>query len=194
MRDESKHEEVVQQVLKHFKRIDILVNNVGITQRSNFDAITSEVERKIMDINFFSQINLTKLVCQHFKETKRGHLAVSSSVCGRFSCPFSASYNSSKFALMAYYDSIRYELPFVDVTLVCPGPIFTDLLVRAHMAGDFEKNKRTYDPEDKRMKVDRAAYLYCVALVNRLDEVWISLTPILFLFYGIQYFPSLFRR
>lgn len=194
LRDVTKHEAVVQQVLSYFKRIDILINNVGVTQRSNFDAITPEVEKNIMDINYFSQINLTKVVCRHFKQNKKGHLGVTISVCGKFACPFSASYDASKFALIGYYDCIRNELPFVDVTLVCPGPIMTQNISKAHMAGDFEKSKRSYDADDKRMAVDRAAFLYCVSLVNRLDEVWISLKPILFLFYASQYFPSTFRK
>lgn len=194
LRDVTKHEAVVQQVLDHFKTIDVLINNVGITQRANFDSITPEVEKNIMDINYFCQINLTKVVCRHFKEKKKGHLAVTISICGKFACPFSASYDASKFALIGYYDCIRNELPFVDVTLVCPGPIFTQNISKAHMAGDFENSKRSYDADDKRMKVDRAAYLYCVAVVNRLDEVWISLKPILFLFYAVQYMPTKFRK
>lgn len=194
IRDVSKHEDIVKQVLNHFKKIDILINNVGVTQRANFDSITPEVEKDIMDINYFGQINLTKVVCQHFKEVKKGHLAVTISVCGKFSCPFSASYNASKYALIGYYDCIRNELPYVKVTLVCPGPIFTQNISKAHMAGDFVKSKRSYDPEDKRMPVERAAYLYSVALVNELDEVWFSLKPILFLFYAMQYFPSTFRK
>jgi len=194
IRDVTKHESVVNKVLAHFKHIDILINNVGITQRCNFDAIPHDVEKSIMDINYFGQINLTKEVCKHFKEKRKGHLAVTISVCGKFPCPFSASYDASKFALMGYYDCIRNELPWLTVTLVCPGPIFTQNISKAHMAGDFEKSKRSYDQSDKRMKVERAAFLYCVALANKLDEVWFSLKPILFLFYGAQYFPSTFRK
>jgi dehydrogenase/reductase SDR family protein 7 len=147
-----------------------------------------------MDINVLGQVSLTKLVCQHFKEQKKGQIAVSVSVCGKFACPFSASYNASKFALMGYFDTVRNELPFVDVTLMCPGPIFTQIIAKAHMAGDFQSAKRSYDKNDKRMAVERAAFLYCLAVANKLDEAWISLKPILFLFYGIQYFPSTFRR
>lgn len=62
------------------------------------------------------------------------------------------------------------------------------------MAGDFVTSKRSYDPQDKRMPVERAAYLYAVAIANKCDEVWFSLKPILFLFYGMQYFPSIFRK
>ena len=68
IRDLSKHEEIVKRVLDHFKQIDILVNNVGVTQRANFDSITPEVEKDIMDINYFGQINLTKEVWRHFNE------------------------------------------------------------------------------------------------------------------------------
>lgn len=194
IRNFSKHEEIVKTVLSHFGQIDVLINNVGVTQRANFDSITPEVEKDIMDINYFGQINLTKIVCRHFKEKKKGQLAVTISVCGKFSCPFSASYNASKFALIGYYDCIRNELPYVKVTLVCPGPIFTQNISKAHMAGDFVKSKRSYDASDKRLPVERAAYLYSVALANELDEVWFSLKPILFLFYAAQYLPSTFRR
>lgn len=177
-----------------FPQIDVLINNVGITQRANFDSIPHQVEKDVMDINFFGQINLTKIVCRHFQERKKGQLAVTISVCGKFACPFSASYDASKFALFGYYECLRNELPFVDVTLMCPGPIFTQIIAKAHMAGDFASAKRSYDTNDKRMGVERAAFLYCVAVANKLDEVWISLKPILFLFYGIQYFPSIFRK
>lgn len=211
IRDVGKHQDVVNKVLEHFKtvsiplycsqefklclkQIDILINNVGVTQRANFDTITHQVERDIMDINVLGQVNLTKLVCQHFKEKRKGQLAVTVSVCGKFACPFSASYDASKFALVGYFDCIRNELPYVDVTLVCPGPVFTQNIAKAHFAGDFEKAKRSYDKDDKRMPVERLAFLYCLAIANKLDEVWVSLKPTLFVFYGIQYFPSTFRK
>lgn len=145
---------------------------MGRTQRANFDSIPHQMEKDIMDINCLGQVNLTKEVIRHFKETKSGQLAATISVCGKFACPFSATYDASKFALIGYFDCIRNEYPFVDVTLVCPGPIFTQNIAKAHMAGQFETSKRSYDKDDKRMAVERAAYLYCLALVNRLDEVW----------------------
>lgn len=176
------------------EQIDILINNVGRTQRANFDSISPQMEKDIMDINCLGQINLSKVVIRHFKQQNAGQLAATISICGKFAAPFSASYDGSKFALMGYFDCIRNEYPFVDVTLVCPGPIFTQNIAKAHLAGDFESSKRSYDEDDKRMRVERAAFLYCLALANRLDEVWYALQPLLWVFYGIQYFPSTFRK
>lgn len=194
IRDVDAHESIVEKVIKHFGRIDILINNVGMTQRANFDTIPHKVEKDIMDINVLGQINLTKCVIRHFKKRKTGQLAATISVCGKFACPFSASYDASKFALIGYFDCIRNEYPFIDVTLVCPGPIMTQNISKAYLSGDFVNTKKSYDSSDKRMPVDRAATLYLLAVANRLDEVWFSLKPILWLFYAAQYFPSTFRK
>lgn len=171
----------------------MLINNVGRTQRANFDTIPHEVERDFMNVNVLGQINLTKVIIKHFKEQRAGQLAVTSSLCGKFACPFSASYDGTKFALHGYFECIRNEYPFIDVTIICPGPIFTQNIAKAHFGGQFENLKRSYDNSDKRMKVERAAYLYCMAVANKLDEVWFGLQPVFWLFYAAQYFPSTLR-
>jgi len=88
-----------------FGRIDILINNAGISQRSLVTDTLLEVDRRIFEVNYFGTIALTKALIPHFKENKNGQFAVISSVVGKIGTPLRSSYSASKHALHGFYDS-----------------------------------------------------------------------------------------
>lgn len=192
---ETQHlETVVNQVTNHFGRIDVLVNNIGRTQRAAFEDITSEDEKAIFEINVFGQINLSRLVMRHFLENKSGHFVVTSSVAGKFGAPNSATYTGSKHALLGFFETIRTEgfTKGIVVTTVCPGPVQTPLVERAFHSSAFTNEIRESSTiKEGRLCVQRCAYLMGVGISNQLIEVWIALKPILWFVYISQYTPNI---
>ncbi len=123
----------VQEVLSRFGSIDLLFNNGGISQRSMALDTSLEVDRKIMEIDYFGTIALTKNVAPHMVKQKSGHIIVTTSLVGKFGSPWRSSYAAAKHALHGFFDSLRTELhpDNVKVTLICPGFIKTDVSVNA---------------------------------------------------------------
>ncbi|XP_041354632.1 dehydrogenase/reductase SDR family member 7-like [Gigantopelta aegis] len=186
------HTEAADEVLKYFGQIDILVNNAGRSQRGVWEKISIEVDRDMMELNVIGTLSITKAVLPHMIENKRGHIVVISSVAGKLGIPNSCSYSGSKFALHGYFESLRIEAfqHNIKVTMICPGPVFSNVLTAAFTEKPGQAFGVAMNPNEKRMATDRCAYLTTVAMANSLDEVWISLQPVLLSFYVIQYFPT----
>jgi dehydrogenase/reductase SDR family protein 7B len=121
------------EVMNRFGRIDILVNNSGVSQRSLVAQTGTEVDRRIMETNFFGTISLTKAVLPSMLEKKCGHIVVISSVAGKLGTPLRSSYSASKHALHGFFDSLRAETwkQGVHITIVCPGFIRTNISINA---------------------------------------------------------------
>ena len=123
----------VAEVIAHFGRIDILFNNGGISQRGMAMATDLSVDRRIMEIDYFGTIALTKAVGSHMVNQNSGHFVVTSSLVGKFGSPWRSSYAAAKHALHGFFESLRTELHDnnIKVTIVCPGFIKTDVSVNA---------------------------------------------------------------
>jgi len=122
-------EEKVNQVILKFGKIDILINNGGIGQRGKAVNTTTEVDRKVMEINFFGTINLSKAVAKIMQKQQSGKLVVITSIMGKYGMPLYTTYAASKHALYGYFESLRQELyaDNVKVLIVSPGFINTDV-------------------------------------------------------------------
>ncbi len=116
-----------------FGPIDILVNNAGITQRGKVEETLLSVDQRIMDVNFFGNIALTKAVLPSMIERRQGHIVVISSLVGKLSTPYRSSYSASKHALHGYYDALRAEVADrnIQVHVICPGYIKTEISIHA---------------------------------------------------------------
>ncbi|XP_050535412.1 dehydrogenase/reductase SDR family protein 7-like [Daktulosphaira vitifoliae] len=131
--DQSTIEVVSQKVLGVFGRVDILINNAGISYRGRADATTAEVDYKVMLVNYFGQVALTKALLPSMIHHKSGHIVAISSVQGKIAVPFRSAYTASKHALQAFFDTLRAEISHhkVKVTVVSPGYIQTNLSLNA---------------------------------------------------------------
>ncbi|XP_055947972.1 dehydrogenase/reductase SDR family member 7-like [Argiope bruennichi] len=189
------HDECVNKVLDHFGHIDILVNNAGISQRADFADIDIAVDHQLFDVNVFGPVNLTRKVLRHFLERKKGHVVVTSSTAGKLGAPYSSAYTGSKHALHGYFECLRSEMveENIHVTLVCPGPVFSNITDRCVTGKIGEKYDHKQQPTDKKMKTERCSDLMVTAIAYKLDECWICFQPILFMYYMAQYLPSVFR-
>jgi len=189
------HQKHFDQILNHFGTLYILVNNAGRSQRAEWQEIEMKLDREMFDVNVFGLLSLSRTVLPHFLAKKNGHIVVTSSVCGKVGAPFSATYNATKHALHGYFETARTELypKGVAVTMLLPGPVFSDLLTACATSKHGEKLGNKMNENDRRMKTDRCAHLCAVAIANKLDEAWISINPVLFLLYVAQYAPSFAR-
>ncbi|XP_015770706.1 PREDICTED: dehydrogenase/reductase SDR family member 7-like [Acropora digitifera] len=194
------HENLAKDVIKHFGKIDILVNNTGRLQMSLVKKTSLEVDRAVIDLNTIGTISLTKAVLPHMIECRQGQIVVVSSVLGKFGFPYQASYAASKHALQGYFDTARLELAEhnIGVQIICPGPVESSLSENA-FSEDVDvpfKDSPSYDLSKKmmpyeRMFTDRCTSLMTVSMANNLEEVWIAEQPTLGFVYINQYFPHL---
>lgn len=125
--------EKAAEIVAHFGQIDVMVHNAGVSQRSFVRDTELEVYQRIMDIDFFSTVALTKVVLPYMARQKSGQFIIISSVAGKVGTPMRSGYNAAKHALHGFYDSLRAEV-FEDnirVTVACPGYIKTDVSLNA---------------------------------------------------------------
>ncbi len=132
---------IVENVLKTIGPIDILVNNAGISQRDLALQTSLTVDQKIMDVNYFGTLAITKVVAPVMQARKSGQIVVISSVLGKMGVPYRSAYAASKHALQGFFDSLRAELyrDNITVTVICPGYVFTNVTANA-LKGDGTPN------------------------------------------------------
>ena len=121
--------QLVARALNFYGRIDVMYNNAGISQRAKAGDTVFEVDRKIMDINYFAPVLITKLLLPHMVENGGGTLVATTSISGRFGFPLRSAYSSSKHALYGFFETVQAEYydQNVRVVLVCPGRVKTNI-------------------------------------------------------------------
>jgi len=127
----------VDQVVGTFGRIDMLINNAGISQRSLCVDTDMSVYRRLFEIDVLGQIALTKAVLPRMLEQGSGHIVITSSVAGKVGAPYRTGYCAAKHAVMGFYDALRAETAHrgLSVTTITPGYIRTNISVNA-LKGD----------------------------------------------------------
>ncbi|XP_065201278.1 dehydrogenase/reductase SDR family member 7 [Planococcus citri] len=190
--DVSRHQSSFDKVLQHFNQVDILINNAGRSQRATWEQIELQVDREMFELNVFSNVNLSRMVSKYFLEGKGGHIVLTSSIAGLMPVPFSPTYSATKFALHGYYGSLFREKAGknIKVTILCPGPVFSNLLPACFTNVAGEKFGETHSSNDSRMTTERCAFLSIIAIANNLYEVWMAKFPLLFITYLGVYCPN----
>ena len=135
--DAAELREHTSAALSFFGGVDILVNNAGISQASLALNTDEAVLRRLMDINFFGPVALTKSLLPFMINRRRGHIVVISSLLGKLHLEKNSSYCASKHALHGYFNTLRDEVwrENVKVSLIMPGFIKTEILKRS-LGGD----------------------------------------------------------
>ncbi len=184
----------VSYVLKTYPKLDVVFHNGGLSSRSLVHETPIEVDRKLMEINYFGTITLTKLLIPRFMAQKSGHFVVTTSIAGVFGFPLRSSYCASKHALHGYFDTVRAELVNynIDVTIVCPGRIHTDI---SKHALDKEGNQtgKMDDGQKQGMAVERCVKQMLNATRRKKKEIYIGNEEILMVYFK-KYIPSLYYK
>ena len=136
----------VNEVLSKVEKVDVLVNNAGISQRSLAKDTAMEVDRKIMELDYFSIVALTKSLLPHMIENQQGLIISISSIAGKMGTPMRTAYCAAKHALIGFMDALRAEVHAdnIKVMVVTPGSVQTDISMNA-LEGDGKKHNVT-DP------------------------------------------------
>ncbi|XP_054160431.1 dehydrogenase/reductase SDR family protein 7-like [Oppia nitens] len=115
------------------QKVDVIVNNGGISYRGSIVNTSIDVDNKVMLVNYFGQIALIKAFLPSMIEQNNGKIVVISSVQGQLALPYRSAYTASKHALQAFCDSLRAELvdTNISVLVVSPGYIKTNLSLNA---------------------------------------------------------------
>jgi short-subunit dehydrogenase len=132
----DRFESVVEQAWSAFGQIDILINNGGVSQRSELAVTDPEVLREIMEINFFGSALLTRCLIPRMIEQKSGKIGVVTSMTGLFGFPLRTAYAASKHALHGFFESLALEVrdQGIRITLIAPGRINTPISLSARTA------------------------------------------------------------
>ncbi|XP_005092536.1 dehydrogenase/reductase SDR family member 7B [Aplysia californica] len=167
--------EKVKEVLAAFGHVDILINNAGKSYRGVALHTKLEVDKMLMDVNYFAHVEVTRAILPQMVERKTGQIVAIGSVQSRIAIPHRTSYAASKHAMQAYFDVLRSEVAQynIGVSVVNPYYIATNLSTNAVSAdgsayGKLDANtKAGLQPEYVASKV-----VSCV--VNRTSELTVA--------------------
>lgn len=120
---------LINSALSKFGKIDVLINNAGISMRANFDEIELEVVDEVMETNFKGNINCTRFALPHIIENKGVIIAISS-ISGLAPLPGRTIYCASKYALEGFYNSLRIENFKKEIQILIVHPGFTASNIR----------------------------------------------------------------
>lgn len=177
-----------------FGHVDILINNGGISQRSLVRDTKLEVDRRIMEVNYFGTIALTKYLLPHFLSRKGGRYVVVTSLTGKFGTPWRSGYSASKHALHGFFDAVRAELynDNIRVTMICPGFIYTPITLSA-LTGDGTPLNKIDHAQYQGKTPEWCAKKIIRAIEKNKEEVNIAGREVLGV-YVKRFFPKLFSK
>ncbi|MFI5451025.1 SDR family oxidoreductase [Pedobacter sp. UC225_61] len=182
------------EAIKIFGRIDILINSGGISQRSLALETNLETEKRLMDVNFWGTVILSKAVLPQMLAQGSGNIVCVSSLVGKFGTRFRSAYAASKHALHGYFDSLRIEIdnPNVHIMLACPGFIKTNVTINAVTANGTAQGTMD-DAQENGMMPKVCAEQIMKAIEAKKEEVYIGGKEVK----GVllkRFFPRLFSK
>ena len=179
---------------KAFGKIDVLFCNAGVSQRTTVEETSMETMRKLMEINYFAPVAMTKAILPRMVAAGGGSIAVTSSIAGLFGFPLRCGYSSSKHALYGFYETLRAEYfrKGIKVTIVCPGRVRTDISLNS-----IGKNGERYGKMDPGqaggISPEKAARKIVKAISAGKREVLVGGKELVMV-YVKRFFPSLCAR
>ena len=166
---------IVKKTIEHYHKIDVLINNAGISMRALFDDIELEVFKKVMDINFYGTLYMTKACLPYIRQTEGSIIGVSS-IAGKKGLPARTAYSASKFAMEGFLQSLRIELIHenVHIMVVSPGFVRTNIRNTA-LTSDGATQGKSPKNEDKLMTPGEVAKEMVVATIKRKRDLVLTL-------------------
>jgi short-subunit dehydrogenase len=168
-------EKTVPLALDKFGTIDVLINNGGISQRAYTWETNLEVDYKIMNINYFGAVILTKAILPGMIKAGSGYIAVTSSITGKFGFPLRSAYSASKHALHGFFETLGIELANknISVTIAMPGRVQTNISIHA-LTKDGTGHGKMDPGQAGGIPADVCARKYLDAIYHRKREVLIG--------------------
>jgi len=185
---------LIDVAIEQFGRIDVLLNNAGISQRALAKDTILDVERQLMEVNYFGVIALTRLALKHMIAAKSGHIGIISSIVGKFGFPLRTGYSASKHALHGYFESLRAELYHdnIKIAIICPGRVKTNISINA-LTSDGSSHSKMDDGTEAGISAEYCARQIIRAIDKGKRETYIGGKEIL-LIYIRRFLPSIFHK
>lgn len=168
----------VERVQDRFGRIDMLINNAGISQRSFCVDTDMQVYRTLFEVDVLGQIALTKQVLPVMIAQGSGRLVVTASLAGKIGAPQRTGYCAAKHAVMGFFDALRTEVAHqgIRVSTIVPGFIRTSIARNALTGSGAAKDSAEADI-DEGMDADRCAEVVVEALARGEEEIPVGEGP-----------------
>ena len=195
--DLSRQEDIelaADRLLQQFGTIDILVNNGGISQRSLAVETDVSVDRRIMEVDYFSGVILAKKLLPAMIAKGSGHIVAISSIVGKFGFPLRSAYSAAKHAMHGFYESLWAELNTqgIRVTVVCPGRILTNISLSA-LTKDGAPHGEMDHGQANGISAETCAKKIIKAVEKNKKEVYIGKKDLLMIYFK-RYIPWLYYR
>lgn len=185
---------LIDQTIHHFGRIDVLINNAGISMRALFEEVDLKVIRQLMDVNFYGTVYCTKYALPYLLQTK-GSLVGVISIAGYVGLPGRTGYAASKFAIRGFLDTVRIENLKKGLHVLVAAPGFTASEVRqSALTTDGTQQGETPRDESKMMSSEECARHIVRAIKKRKRSLILTfIEGKLTVFLG-KFFPSLLDK
>jgi short-subunit dehydrogenase len=166
----------------------------GVSQRSSDEDISLETIRRIFEINFFGTVALTKTVLPYMKAQGYGHIAVTSSIVGKFGFPMRSAYSASKHALHGYFETLRAELhgKNISITIIIPGRVNTAISDNA-LTGDGKRWGKRDAGQAGGFPAKKASKIILKSISKKKKEVLVGGKDLIMVHLK-RFFPGIFWR
>ena len=176
--DPAQCKALIDQTVEHFGRLDVLVNNAGITMWTRFDEVEDlSIFDRIMRVNYLGAVHCSYHALPHLKKS-RGLLVAISSLTGKTGVPTRSGYSASKHAMQGFFDSVRIEIKRsgVDVLVISPGFVDTNIRAKAFDAsGEAHGESRRDESKSDTMTVGECSRQMVDAIRERRRELVMTL-------------------
>lgn len=185
---------IVSRILNQVGKVDMLINCGGLSQRGRALDTPLDVDKQLMNVNFFGTVALTKALLPSMLTHQLGHIVAVTSLTGKFGAPLRSAYAASKHALHGFFDSLRAELGEtpIRITLACPGFVRTNISINA-LTGSGKPQGTMDEATGKGISADHAAYRILRAVRKGKEEVWFGGKEVLGV-YIKRFFPAYFSK
>ncbi|MBS3769959.1 MAG: SDR family oxidoreductase [Bacteroidales bacterium] len=158
---------LIDKTVRQFGRIDVLINNAGLSMRGLFEDLHPEVLEKVMNVNFWGTVYCTKYALAYLFKTQ-GSVVGISSIAGFHGLPGRTGYSSSKFAMQGFLESLRVETLRKGLHVMIAAPGFTSTDVRKSALGpDGKAQGKSPRDESKMMSPERVAEIVARGIKKR---------------------------
>lgn len=185
---------LIEETVRFFGRIDVLINNAGISMRAVFEDVDLSVIRQLMDVNFYGTVYCSKFALPYLLKTK-GSLVGVISIAGYVGLPGRSGYSASKFAVRGFLDTVRIENQKKGLHVLVAAPGFTASEIRkVALTGDGSLQGETPRNEEKMMTAEECARLIVKAIDKRKRSLILTFTEGKLTVFLSKFFPSLLDK
>lgn len=169
---EENNKQMVEEAIRLFGRIDVLINNAGVAMRALFEDLDLNVFKHVININFYGTVYATKYCLPHILASKGSIIGVSS-IIGRRGTPARTAYSASKFAMEGFLEALRMEVMKrgVHVLTACPGFTTSNIRFNAYTANGYEQGESPRDEENMMSAEEVANSIYTATIKHKRDLI-----------------------